>query len=154
MEIEVKGDTKLLMELINGLSSEKKIDIGIFGNSIAEIANDMEFGKPNSYIPQLHKTVNIPPRSFLQVPIQENLQNNMPKKLDEKKLVRFGMKYVAKTIKDEALNIVEATFHNEGYDNWAENDPEWKEYKQTHGYDEKVLGYTDALQEAIEGKCH
>ena len=154
MEIEVKSDTKLLEQLINGLSKEKKIDIGIFGNSIAGIAHDMEFGKPNSYVPQLHKTVDIPPRSFLQVPIQEDLAPNMPKQLDEEKIARFGMNYIAKTIRDEALNVVKATFHNEGYGNWAENDPEWKAYKTEHGYDEKVLGYTDALQEAIEGKCH
>ena len=153
MEIEVKADTKDLMQLLNGLNQEKKIDIGIFGNSIAEIAHDMEFGKPNSYVPQIRKTVNSPPRSFLQVPIQEELANNAPR-LEEEKLARFGMNYVAKRIKDEALNIVEATFHNEGYGNWAENDPEWKEYKREHGYDEKVLGYTDAMQEAIEGKCH
>lgn len=154
MEIEVKSDTKKLVQLLNSLSTKKTIDIGIFGNSIAGIAHDMEFGKPNSYIPQLHKTVDIPPRSFLQVPIQEDLAPNMPKQLDEEKIARFGMNYIAKTIKDEALNVVKATFHNEGYGNWAENDPEWKAYKTEHGYDEKVLGYTDALQEAIEGKCH
>ena len=126
MEISVTSDAKLLDQLMNGLSKEKKIDIGIFGNSIAEIAHDMEFGKPNSYIPQLRKRVNIPPRSFLQVPIQEELAPNMPKQLDEEKIARFGMNYIAKTIKDEALNVVKATFHNEGYGNWAENDPEWK----------------------------
>lgn len=153
MEIKVKANTKDLVKLMNSLNQEKKIDIGIFGNSIAEIAHDMEFGKPNSYIPQLHKTVNIPPRSFLQVPIQEEMANNAPK-LDEKKVANQGMDYIADKIKDEALNIVEATFHNEGYGNWADNNPEWKEYKREHGYDEKVLGYTDALQEAIEGKCH
>lgn len=154
MDIEVKADTKKLIQLLNSLSTEKRIDIGIFGDSIASIAKDMEFGKPNSYIPQLHKTVDIPPRSFLQVPIQEDLAPNMPKQLDEEKIARFGMNYIAKTIRDEALNVVKATFHNEGYGKWAENDPDWKEYKQSHGYDEKVLGYTDALQEAIEGKCH
>lgn len=153
MEISVKSDTKKLCKLLNNLNQERKIDIGIFGNSIAEIAHDMEFGKPNSYIPQLHKTVNIPPRSFLQVPIQEELANNAPR-LDEEKIVQNGMDYIADGIKKEALNIVEATFHNEGYGDWADNDPEWKEYKREHGYDEKVLGYTDALQEAIEGKCH
>lgn len=153
MEVEVKADIKDLLKLLNGLNQEKKIDIGVFDNSIAEIAHDMEFGKPNSYVPQIHKTVNIPPRSFLQVPIQEELTNNAPK-LDEEKLARFGMNYVAKRIKDEALNIVEATFHNEGYGQWADNDPDWKEYKAKHNFDEKVLGYTDALQEAIEGKCH
>ena len=89
MDIEVKADTKKLIQLLNSLSTEKKIDIGIFGNSIAGIAHDMEFGKPNSYIPQLHKTVDIPPRSFLQVPIQEDLAPNMPKQLDEEKIARF-----------------------------------------------------------------
>lgn len=154
MDIEVKADTKKLIQLLNSLSTEKKIDIGIFGNSIAGIAHDMEFGKPNSYIPQLHKTVDIPPRSFLQVPIQEDLAPNMPKKLDEEKIAKSGMDYIAEIIKEEALNVVKATFHNEGYGNWAENDPEWKAYKTEHGYDEKILGYTDAMQEAIEGKCH
>lgn len=154
MEIEIKSDITKLCKLLNNLNQERKIDIGIFGNSIAEIAHDMEFGKPNSYIPQLHKTVNIPPRSFLQVPIQEELAPNMPKKLDEEKIVQNGMDYIADSIKDEALNVVKATFLNEGYGDWADNDPEWKEYKREHGYDEKVLGYTDAMQEAIEGKCH
>ena len=154
MEIEIKSDIKKLCELLNNLNQERKIDIGIFGNSIAEIAHDMEFGKSNSYIPQLHKTVNIPPRSFLQVPIQEELAPNMPKKLDEEKIVQNGMDYIADSIKNEALNVVKATFLNEGYGDWADNDPEWKEYKREHGYDEKVLGYTDAMQEAIEGKCH
>lgn len=152
MEIEVKADTKKLIQLLNSLSTEKKIDIGIFGNSIASIARDMEFGKPNSYVPQIHKTVDIPPRSFLQVPIEENLKNNLS--VDEKELAESGMKYLAERIKDEALNIIQATFHNEGYDNWVDNDPDWKEYKESHGYDSKVLGYTDAMQEAIEGKCH
>lgn len=154
MEIEIKSDITKLCKLLNNLNQKRKIDIGIFGNSIAEIAHDMEFGKPNSYIPQLHKTVNIPPRSFLQVPIQEELAPNMPKKLDEEKIVQNGMDYIADSIKDEALNVVKATFLNEGYGDWADNDPEWKEYKREHGYDEKVLGYTDAMQEAIEGKCH
>lgn len=153
MEVEIKSDIKKLCKLLNNLNQERKIDIGIFGNSIAEIAHDMEFGKPQSYVPQIHKTVNIPPRSFLQVPIQEELANNAPR-LDEEKIVQNGMDYIADGIKKEALNIVEATFHNEGYGNWMDNDPDWKEYKETHGYDDKILGYTDALQEAIEGKCH
>lgn len=153
MEIEVKGNTDKLEKLINELSKEKKIDIGIFGNSIAEIAHDMEYGKPNSYIPQLHKTVNIPPRSFLEVPIAENLKDNLPK-VKEEELINGGMDLLANKIKDEALNIVQVTFHNEGYGEWAANDPEWKEYKATHGYDDKILGYTDALQESIEGRCH
>lgn len=153
MDIEVKADTDKLEHLIKELSKEKKIDIGIFGNSIAEIAHDMEYGKPNSYIPQLHKTVNIPPRSFLEVPIQEELANNAPK-LEEEKVAKYGMNYIAKKIKDEALNIVQVTFHNEGYGEWAANDPEWKEYKEKHGYDDKILGYTDKLQESIEGRCH
>ena len=153
MGIEIKADTKKLEQLIKNLSDTKKIDIGIFGNSIAGIAHDMEFGKSNSYIPQLHKTVNIPPRSFLQVPIMENLNDNVPK-LEDEKIVNEGMSYIAERTKEECLNIVEATFHNEGYGDWLPNDPEWKEYKETHGYDEKILGYTDALQEAIEGRCH
>ena len=149
-KVEVKDD--LLMELIKNLSDEKKIKIGIFGDAgLADVAKKLEFGANNQYIKQIDKTVDIPPRSFLQEPIADNLSKELRIK-DTDKIIHEGLNYIAENIKEESLNIVDVSFHNEGYGKWAGNDAEWREYKETHGYNPKVLGYTDTLRENIQGK--
>ena len=152
MEVSIDFKDTLLKELVKNLSTKKKIQIGIFGDSgLAEVAQKMEYGANNQYVKQIDKTLNVPPRSFLEVPISDNLEKEI-RLDDENKIIHEGIDYVAEQVKQEALNIVDVTFHNEGYGKWADNDPEWKEYKETHNYNPKVLGYTDKLRENVKGR--
>lgn len=147
MDIDIVVKDDLLKQLVKNLSKEITVDVGIFDNEVANYAMKLEFGANDVYVPELDRKVDIPARSFLQVPIEENLQKELH--LTEDDLLNENSQ-IDKKIGEETKNIVEVTLHNEGYGKWVENSPEWKSYKAEHGYDTRILHKTGKLQESIE----
>ena len=106
MEVSIDFKDTLLKELVKNLSTKKKIQIGIFGDSgLAEVAQKMEYGANNQYVKQIDKTLNVPPRSFLEVPISDNLEKEI-RLDDENKIIHEGIDYVAEQVKQFYQNLL------------------------------------------------
>ena len=149
MEIKVTSNTKLLEKLINNLSNEIKVNVGAFGVD-EDKAFQAEYGG-TAYVPELDRVMNIPPRSFLDVPLKEYLPDELRHNLNEKVLLD-SPKAIGKQIGKDGKFIVDVAFDTKGYGKWEENDPEWLAYKQEYGFDERVLHKTGKLAESIDYK--
>lgn len=150
MEIKVTSDTKLLDKLIKNLSETIKVNVGAFGVD-EDKAFQAEYGNPSAYVPELNRYMDVPPRSFLQVPLENYLADELKTILKEKDLIDSS-KAIGEKIGKEAKFIVDVAFETQGYGEWETNNPDWLEYKQEHGFDDRVLHKTGDLAQSIDYK--
>lgn len=150
MDIEVKSDIKLLEQLISNLSDAIKVKVGAF-NVDEDKAFQAEFGNPSAYVPELNRHMDVPPRSFLQVPLENFLADELKISLNEKILIDSS-KAISEQIGKDAKFIIDVGFETEGYGEWEKNDTDWLEYKQEHGFDDRVLHKTGNLAQSIDYK--
>lgn len=150
MEISIKSDTKLLEKLVSNLSDTVKVNIGAFNIDIDK-AYQAEYGNPSAYVPELNRYMNVPPRSFLQVPLEEYLTDELKRSLNEKVLIDSS-EAIGEKIGEDAKFIVDVGFETQGYGKWDKNDPDWSKYKQEHDFDDRVLHKTGELAQSINYK--
>lgn len=133
---KVKLDISNLKKIINSLSDNKKIRIGILGNkdsrdkgSNATIGLKQEFGSFSEKIPA---------RSFIRRPLQDNLgkelsplfKNIMPS------LEKLGIEPVMKKIGIKAEEIIQNAFNTGGFGKWA---PLSERTIKKKGHDKKLI---------------
>ena len=150
MEISVTSNTELLDKLIKNLSETIKVNVGAFGVD-EDKAFQAEYVNPSAYVPELNRYMDVPPRSFLQVPLENYLADELKTSLNEKDLTDSS-KAIGEKIGKEAKFIVDVAFETQGYGKWETNDPDWLEYKQEHGFDDRVLHKTGDLAQSIDYK--
>jgi hypothetical protein len=150
MEISVTSNTELLDKLMKNLSETVKVNVGAFGVD-EDKAFQAEYGNPSAYVPELNRYMNIPPRSFLEVPLKEYLPDELKLGLNEQVLLDSS-KAIGEQIGKDGKFIVDVAFETQGYGEWEKNDPDWLEYKQEHGFDNRVLHKTGDLASKIDYK--
>ena len=112
MEIEVKSDTKLLDKLISNLEQTIKVKVGAFGID-EDKAYQAEYGNPSAYVPELNRYMDVPPRSFLQVPLENYLADDLKLSLNEKVLIDSS-EAIGEQIGKDAKFIVDVGFETQG----------------------------------------
>ncbi len=121
-QTKVNANIDELNKLMRVLKEPYKVRVGILGNK-AEAQHDNKSGLTNVEIGTFHEfgTKKMPQRSFLMMPLQEKLSEEIPKL---KKYI-FKQFFVKKAPKQfymdlgaKALDIIESAFNTNGFGQW------------------------------------
>lgn len=120
----VKADFKNLNKFIKSMHTKYVVDVGIMGNKASRKSDELT----NAEIGAIHEfgTNQIPPRSFLRMPLRLKSSDILAKVRDAGALKKLGSGNVVQVLKDLGVAcegaILEA-FGSAGFGHWAPNAP-------------------------------
>lgn len=128
-QTKIRADLSKLESLLKEIGGEFVARVGVIGSAAGEV-HDTESGLTNAEIGLINEfgssTNNIPPRSFLRMPL-ETQQDKLMDVLDTgsvKESIESGdIKQVYKTLGIAAEQIVKDAFLTGGFGNWKANAP-------------------------------
>lgn len=141
-ETKVNANIDELNKLMKFLKEPYKVRIGIIGSK-AEAAHDSKSGLTNVEIGTFHEfgTKKMPQRSFLMMPLQEKLSEEIPK-VKKQIFNQFFQKQSPKQfyydLGSKALDIIESAFNTNGFGQWkgltARTTEAWEKKKGIAGW--------------------
>lgn len=127
-QTRIRADTSKLEDLVKQLGSTYVARVGILGNKAA--TNHQETDLTNAELGVIQEfgsiTANIPPRSFLRMPIEtheEEIVETLEKTGAKERIERGEIKGLYRQMGIAAEGVVQRAFATGGYGNWEPNKP-------------------------------
>lgn len=165
-DVKIKYDDSELKKMMRMLKKDYRVRVGILGDKAAA-QHDSKSGLTNVEIGVFHEfgTSKMPQRSFLLMPLQEKLNEEIPK-LKTYIFKQFFQKNAPedfyKLLLSKSLHIIREAFETNGFGQWKALSPAYerrkinkvktKKGREQYWFNHNILTATGKLRNSITGK--
>lgn len=125
-QTKVTANLSALEGMLESLGGEYAVKVGLIGSGGSEIHDDSDATNAEIGLFQEFGTVNIPPRSFLRLPLetkQKELMKGISKGAAKEAIEEGDIKHFYEILGIEAVGIVQDAFSSGGFGEWPPNAP-------------------------------